>query len=184
MATIKYKIVFHSPWHCGSGLSAGADLDTLVVKDENELPFIPGRTLKGLIREAVEEYVFFCNKDLDAEVEKTFGHEYATVVDDIVRGEAFFTNAELADEEKNAIKKMQLQKFLYKAKASTKIDENGVADDHSLRRMEVVVPCTLYAEIHDIAPSMVEVVTQAVGLIKRLGVNRNRGLGRCTFIIL
>ena len=184
MTTIKYKIVFHSPWHCGSGLSAGADLDTLVVKDENELPYIPGKTLKGLIREAVEEYLSFCDKDCSSEVEKTFGHQYAAVVDYVVRGEAFFTNAELADDEKKAIKEMRLQKHLYKAKASTKIDENGVADDHTLRRMEVVVPCTLFAEIHDIDPSMVEVVTKAVGLIKRLGVNRNRGLGRCTFFIL
>ncbi len=33
--TINYTITFYSPWHCGSGLSAGADVDALVVKDEN-----------------------------------------------------------------------------------------------------------------------------------------------------
>ena len=52
---IKYKIEFHTDWHCGSGLAAGADVDALVVKDKNGMPFIPGKTIKGLVREAVEE---------------------------------------------------------------------------------------------------------------------------------
>ena len=29
---IIYKIEFFSDWHCGSGLSSGADVDLLVVK--------------------------------------------------------------------------------------------------------------------------------------------------------
>ena len=52
MSTIKYKIEFFSNWHCGSGLAAGADVDSLVIKDQNRLPYIPGRTLKGLFRDA------------------------------------------------------------------------------------------------------------------------------------
>ena len=46
--TIDYTICFFSPWHCGSGTSAGADVDELVVKDKNGMPYIPGKTLKGL----------------------------------------------------------------------------------------------------------------------------------------
>lgn len=184
MADIKYKIIFHSPWHCGSGLSAGADLDALVIKDKNGLPYIPGKTLKGLIREAVEDYVTFTGLSKEKEIEKAFGHKVANAADDIVRGDAFFTNGELSAEEKDAIVKMKLQKHLYKAKSSTRIDENGIADDHSLRRVETVVPCTLYAEIHDIGPDFAEIIGKAMGLIKRIGVNRNRGLGRCTFEII
>ena len=52
MSTIKYEIEFFSNWHCGSGLAAGADVDALVIKDQEGLPYIPGRTLKGLLREA------------------------------------------------------------------------------------------------------------------------------------
>ena len=51
--TLYYNLTFFTDWHCGSGLAAGADVDTLVVKDKNGLPFVPGKTLKGLIREAV-----------------------------------------------------------------------------------------------------------------------------------
>lgn len=52
---IKYQIQFHSYWHCGSGLAAGAGVDALVVKDADGLPFVPGKTIKGLLREAMEE---------------------------------------------------------------------------------------------------------------------------------
>ena len=54
---IDYQIEFFSQWHCGSGLSAGADIALLVIKDKEGMPFIPGKTLKGLIREAVENLV-------------------------------------------------------------------------------------------------------------------------------
>ncbi len=49
MKDLTIKIEFFSPWHCGSGPSAGADADSLVIKDINGLPFIPGKTIKGLI---------------------------------------------------------------------------------------------------------------------------------------
>jgi len=60
--TIKYEIKFHTDWHCGSGLAAGAGVDALTVKDKNGLPFIPGKTIKGLVREAVEEILFIGGK--------------------------------------------------------------------------------------------------------------------------
>lgn len=56
MSNIKYTIEFYSQWHCGSGLSAGADVDALVVKDKDYMPYVPGKTIKGLVREAVETF--------------------------------------------------------------------------------------------------------------------------------
>ena len=56
---IKYKVIFFTDWHCGSGLAAGADVDALVIKDSDGLPYIPGKTMKGLLREAAEEIVSF-----------------------------------------------------------------------------------------------------------------------------
>lgn len=180
MEEFKYKIQFHSPWHCGSGLSAGADVDALVVKDKNGLPFIPGKTLKGLIREAVEDYVSFTNMKLDERIIKTFGRKEASNPDEISKGNAFFTNAELPLQEREAIVGNNLQDYLFNVVSSTRIDKNGVADKHSLRRKQVVVPCTLYASIFQLDNEMIPIISNAIHLIKRLGVNRNRGLGRCT----
>ncbi|MDE6805090.1 MAG: hypothetical protein K2J29_10705, partial [Muribaculaceae bacterium] len=56
---IRYRIEFFSDWHCGSGLSAGADVDALVIKDDCGLPFVPGKTVKGLVREAMEDILTF-----------------------------------------------------------------------------------------------------------------------------
>ena len=44
MNDIKYKITFLTDWHCGSGLAAGADVDALVVKDKERLPYVPGKS--------------------------------------------------------------------------------------------------------------------------------------------
>jgi CRISPR/Cas system CMR subunit Cmr4 (Cas7 group RAMP superfamily) len=63
MKEITYKILFHSEWHCGSGLSSGSDLDALVVKDAEGFPFIPGKTLKGLLKEAAFELIKLKNED-------------------------------------------------------------------------------------------------------------------------
>jgi len=54
---ITYTIELFSYWHCGSGLSAGADVDSLVIKDAKGMPFVPGKTIKGLIREAAETLI-------------------------------------------------------------------------------------------------------------------------------
>ena len=60
---IKYLIKFYNEWHCGSGLAAGADVDLLVIKDKNGLPFVPGKTMKGLMREAATDIVSFSQKE-------------------------------------------------------------------------------------------------------------------------
>ena len=56
---INYEIHFHSYWHCSSGLSAGADIDTLVLKNADNLPYVPGRTMKGLVRDAINDICAF-----------------------------------------------------------------------------------------------------------------------------
>ena len=56
----------------------------------------------------------------------------------------------------------------------------GVAKKYSLRQTEVVVPCTLHAQIQHIDPAYEVLFCDALSYIKRLGANRNRGLGRCS----
>lgn len=158
---LKYELKFFDYWHLSSGLSAGAKLDSTVVKDENTLPYAPGKTIKGLVREMAEEFG-----------EINFLHE------------AYFSNATLEMQTQHEILSNKLQDNLYDIIASTKIDENGIAEDKSLREIEVVLPLSLYGEIRDVSPENVEVVKKSLKLIKRMGLNRNRGLGRCEFTIV
>jgi len=173
--TINYTIHFYSDWHCGSGLSSGVDKNTLVIKDRNGLPFFPGKTLKGLLREAVEEINGFMPiKKTPDELNAVFGS------DDNKQGVCFFSNARLEAKASEEIKKDRLQKYLYRTLVSTAIDEYGIADEHSLRSMEVTVPCDLEGKIMNIPADFTELIEKGLKFIKRLGQNRNRGLGRCT----
>lgn len=189
---IEYTIKIHSYWHCGSGLAAGANVDALVVKDKNGMPYIPGKTIKGLIREAVENYLMFTSADneeaeevnnkMAEKVKTAFGvpvsdddeHKYKT------KGNAFFTNAELESNLRSDIIRAGLQQYLFTNISSTAIDDKGIAVDNSLRRIEVTVPCELEGKIIDLDDSLSDIVSKSFGFIKRLGVSRNRGLGRCT----
>lgn len=182
MKNITYKIEMFAPWHCGSGLSAGADVDALVVKDKNGLPFIPGKTLKGLVREAVEDYCLFVHQDNQDAIIKTFG--LGNDSEELHHGTAFFSNATISPEERDVIISENAQSFLFDKVASTAIGEDGIAKKFSLRRMEVAVPCTLFAEITDVDEQMAKIIGKSMGLIKRLGQNRNRGLGRCRWQVI
>jgi len=184
MSTIKYQVEFFSLWHCGSGLSAGTDVDALVIKDKDGLPFIPGKTIKGLVREAVENYLQFTNKAKQYEIDfkQTFGLFSGN--EDFSQGQAFFSNANLSDEERTVILDKKMQDYLYNKVTSTAIGEDGIAKDHSLRAMETVVPCTLIGTITDIPETMIDIIEKSLGLIKRMGQKRNRGLGRCEFKVL
>lgn len=177
MADIKYTIEFFSDWHCGSGLAAGADVDALVVKDKNSLPYVPGKTIKGLVREAVENIVTLRGEDKEEIINSAFG--YFDDKDSSNKGEMFFTNAELEDNEANTIVANKLQQYLSRTIASTAIKENGIAKDHSLRKIEVIVPCTLQGTIKNVPSELKSDIIDGLKYIKRLGVNRNRGLGRC-----
>ena len=61
--TINYELKFFDYWHVSSGLSGGAALDSYVVKDSAGLPYVPGKTIKGLVREAAE--LFWDQDDID-----------------------------------------------------------------------------------------------------------------------
>lgn len=184
MKTIEYTITFHSYWHCGSGLAAGADVDALVIKDSNGLPYIPGKTIKGLVREAFDEIQVLRN-------EEEMGDKYLSLfgyLDDnteeqkkdvvMKKSTVFFTNASLVESED--IIENRLQRFLYKSISQTAIDKDGIAKRHSLRKMQVVVPCTLKGEIVDVPDELEKDLLDALRFIKGIGVNRSRGLGRCT----
>ena len=145
----------------------------MVAKDKNFLPYIPGKTLKGHIR----EMALTLNKD--EFVNKCFGKASVEGEENTEReeGECYFSNAGL----KEAVNP-KLTSYLYHTIASTKIAENGLADTGSLREIEVVVPLTLYAIIENCDDE--ETMEKAFKQVKRIGLNRSRGLGRCEITLV
>lgn len=179
MQDITYTIQFYTRWHCGSGLSAGADVDALVIKDKDRLPFIPGRTIKGLVRESVENYLRLSHKEnLMDLLHSAFGTE-ANSCEMGNMGYMHFCNAVLSKAEADAIVSNKAQDYLYDKLTTTAIGADGTAKDFSLRSMEVTIPCQLIGHISNVPESLRDVVIESLGLIKRIGQKRNRGLGRC-----
>ena len=180
---ITYKIEFLSDWHCGSGLSAGADVDVLCIKDEYGLPFVPGKTLKGLLKEA--SLIIFGEKNNFTK--KCFGYATERKSVDVAEtesGECYFSNAELSlNVKKNLVQHNEKKAVLFRKLSSTAIDKDGIAIEHSLRKIEVTVPLTVYAKVADIPDKESKIkLQQCMKYIKRLGTNRNRGLGRCVIL--
>lgn len=188
MKEIRYTITFHSEWHCGSGMSSGSDLDQLVIKDAAGFPVIPGKTLKGLLKEAAEEMLRLEGKapEEDPFITEFFGyfdeekHDKSTVH---TRGKAFFSDATLSSYLKQKAGN-ELSRFFYRDRASTAIAEDGVARKGSLRRIQTTIPAVLEACIYKVDESYIPALSMCMQWVKRLGQNRNRGLGRCTFQII
>ncbi len=184
------EIKFLDYWHLSSGISAGASGDSTVVKDENKIPFIPGKTLKGLARDMAEKRLFKKDEEefkrIKNFVNTCFGYSSNrddTFYDENKKGTpslCYFANATLNKETYEAIKKVNLQNNLYDEISSTQIDkETGVAKTNNLREIEVVIPLTLYTKIENVPSEYKDLMRASLKSIKQMGLNRNRGLGRC-----
>lgn len=186
---LQYQITLHTWWHCGSGQSAGADVDLLVIKDSNGMPYVPGKTIKGLLREAAEELICWqandegeVEVDKDSDFIKLFGN-FKEDKETMRKAEAFFSNATIEPAEYNAIVARRLQHYLFSSIASTAIDKEGIASNGTLRKIEVTAPCTLIGRIVNVPDDMKQLLIDAANYIKNLGSGRNRGLGRCSFLV-
>lgn len=182
-----YKIKFFSYWHTGSGLAGSTYADAIVNKNGKGLPIIPGKTLKGLLRDAAEQIHYFDSDAVTKEfIQNVFGADSEKEgVDLKMEGKAFFTNAELSKSLSNLILTKEYSNELYKVISSTKINDNGQAEDGSLRQLEVTIPLTLYGAIEQFpSKAYLGQLEKCFAFIKQIGQNRNRGLGKCEFSIL
>lgn len=178
---MKIKITFFTYWHCGSGSSGGSRIDAMVTKDENNLAYIPGKTLKGHIREMAEtlgdcDFINKCFGGSTDDKDSCYDKEAKNK-----QGVCYFSDAVLDESVDKA-----LSSYLYKTISSTAINEKGLAESKSLREIEVVVPLTLYATIDTdtCAPEEIALLKTACKQVKRIGLNRSRGLGRCEITIM
>lgn len=189
----QYKLLvdIHDWWQPGTGLGSGAHLDELAHVDADGLPELPGRTLKGLLRDAVTRAVElgWVEKGI---TERFFGRRDDT--DDgrtspgcLRVGSARLPEAErrwLANDEAAAERAQ-----LFAEISATAIDRHsGSAVEHSLRGIQVVLPLRISAPIgpvpgHDAPADWARVLERSLPLIRAVGSGRSRGLGRATLTL-
>ena len=178
MNQIIYKVQFFDFWHTGSGLSGSTYADNIVHKNEDNLPIIAGKTIKGLFREAAESIHKLNSGLITADfIAAVFGSAD-------VEPDSFFSNVTLSKTLSEGIVKGNNQNALYQVIASTEIDGDGQAKDGSLRMLEVTIPLSLYGAIENVSPLYHQQMIHCFNWVKELGVNRNRGLGRCHISIV
>ncbi|NLF17971.1 MAG: hypothetical protein GX595_12085 [Lentisphaerae bacterium] len=183
---VHLRVCFLSYWHAGSGLGRGAELDALVLKDARGLPYLPGRTVKGLLREGMQccEDVGVLPRGRTAEI---FGvPTVKDAPDSSVPGRLFFSDARLPREDHEWLggaEGADDRRALYDAFAATRIDSRGLAVDHTLRTIELCVPVELVATVSGAEGDWPADLQRACSLVRGAGSHRSRGLGRCEMTI-
>jgi hypothetical protein len=179
MSSITYKVEFFDYWHTGSGLSGNTYADGIVNKNDDGLPVIPGKTIKGLLHEAADVLSAYDSSLVSASfIETVFGKAEKEPL-------CHFTNVTLSKKLADNILNKGNQQALFQVITSTAIDEDGQAKEGSLRQLEVTIPLVLYGTIEDVPNSLDDKEFEnCFKWVKHLGVNRNRGLGRCQISIV
>lgn len=189
MVNLNYKIEFFDYWSTDSGLSGGALADNLSIKDKKGLPYLPGKTIKGLFRESADLLSELGYNEINQSfINEVFGEpereETDTNKDEkTIIAKSFFTNAVFNEVTASQIT-TELTPFLFEQVASTALEKSGMAKKNSLRRIEYALPCTLYGQILDVDSKHKDSLISCGKFIKRLGLNRHHGFGRCKITFL
>lgn len=183
-------------WHVGTGSGRGGHLDAVVRRDELGLPLIPGRSLKGLLREAVRKaHALGWYGNAEDPSTLLFGGSSQAASDGYSRpGALRVSDARLPSALRDAIaahsgqQRGALVSTFYREMFSTAIDEHsGTAREHTLRGIEVAVPCKLVADLEALEPATdpqwAETVRAALPLLRAVGGHRTRGYGRVRIVL-
>jgi CRISPR-associated protein Csx10 len=182
---MKHAIItfeFLSWWHAGSGLGQGGATNALVIRDRDGLPYLPGKTVKGLLRDAFE----LAEQHSQLEGLRTatlFGPQDTSNWEPPGRapGKIQVDNAYLTREAATWLLSEDKERMpaLFHTVAATAIGENGVAERSTLRSTEVCPPMILKGRITCPDEVAFNELKRLAPLIRGVGKNRNRGLGRC-----
>lgn len=159
-------------------------VDMDVVYDENGIPYIPAKRIKGCIREAAlemveigiiekKQYERIFGKEGNSRAAFTLSNAYITGYSEAVEALQACSHRELVSQQN------VLNQYTY-MRTQTSVDlETGVADENSLRTLRVVKKGLVFeaeCEVWDQTENL-EVFEQAVSLVKHMGMSRTRGLG-------
>lgn len=176
----------------GSGYSVPGSVDLEIVHDDLGLPYFKGKTFKGKLREECENILTFIkNQKLKEEYSNALIRMFGKADNDehnLVKFSDLKVNKNIADYIEYGIKnsnpifsKEEVLQALTSKRYFTKIDENGVAEDGSLRQFRVInsglnLQCdlTLERELNDVE---LQLLSAGIKSLKHLGLLENRGKG-------
>jgi hypothetical protein len=181
---MKIKLQILDFWHAGSGAGRGAASDAEIVRTAAGLPFLPGRTLRGLLRESMQQAEDFGDVAAGA-TDRWFGTRSRG--GDPARGDGALhvTDARLPDQYERWVatdgRSKALAATLVRDIAATAVDDaTGTAKKQSLRMREAAIPMALTADVlgPEVDLKWQSDLRTALPYLRALGSYRRRGFGR------
>lgn len=177
---------FDSYWQAGTGKRGGADLDEFFDRDDDGLPLLRGKRLKGLLKDAAslhQQYKPCCPISIEA----AFGEEGGS-------GKspgAFLDirNAVIVKDRDHLLRREAEFSGLSQALSGTAMQDEGIAKAKTLRSVEAAIPMSLEAVIewsdkHENSKEIIRWLENISRLLRYAGRHRHRGLGRCRVDII
>lgn len=172
-ATIQIDML--SEWLIGGERDRSSGADVAQLRDRFGLPYIPGRSLRGLLRDASQTLAMAPDLNHRATHQKLFGKEG-------VPGLLRVGNAYLPEEVRQACQAdhtLEARDFVTLIAATAIDNKTGAAKDHSLRFTEAAIPGLQFESKVALPEEYLNALATICALVRCLGANRYRGLGRC-----
>ena len=202
MSNHTLKITLKSDLCAGSGYAFNGLIDSDVCYDEYGIPYIPGRRLKGCFKETADMLNKSCEDFISKEeIEQLFGRsgdfrQGAVTVDNAYIESYEGLRSDLKDfiSGYDFISPQKILEQFTSIKAQTKLDNDGIADDNTLRytrtvnhfkiddsSQELAFYANVSVNIED--KSLFDKLAMLVEATRNIGMDRNRGLGsvECCF---
>lgn len=204
----KVRLSMQSDWHIGSGMGRPGNIDRLITRDLDGLPYIPGKSLRGIWRDSCERLCRGLDDgrmgDWSLLVNRIFGSQPALGADDPtgyhnnpinipLESALQIHSARIPSPLRDHLinRDLRLQESMTFIKPGVKIDRSsGSAQTDFLRFEEMARTGTLLeAECRLMLPDeMRELVSSLLvcsgKLVERIGGKRRRGAGLCRFEIV
>ena len=197
------RLRFDSDWHIGSGAGIPGSVDRQVLRDEEGFPYVPGKTLTGILRDAAE-WIADTRDALDTAKDgnqrwrkaliRLFGEQpesHGGTSGGFASGAAVgIGSATLSRDLRNYVQELRessgpdLRAAFFTVRPGVKIDRTtGRALEDHLFSTERVRGCTLYAPVKYLRGTLSgdeeKLLEDAIRAVRRLGGKRRRGGGRC-----
>ncbi len=178
---IKIKLKSDTITYSGEGISGIIDSD--ICYDEYGIPFIPSKRLKGVLREnaleLLENGYNIKNQDLDY----LFGKKGDSNSGNIIISNAYLKDYEILKKEikfkndKIFYNKESIISYFTYLRNQTAINEDGVAEKHSLRTSRVLKKGLEFILSINCDPKFQQFILDVFKVTRSIGLKRNRGFG-------
>lgn len=184
MANYQLTITLLSETLIGNAEGFGATIDKDSVFDEAGLPYIPGKRIKGILREQAELYENF-GPNKSFRTFRLFGESGMT---DKKQDYLTVSNFYLPEYQKNRksllelinkekITRSEVMEHFSSLRMMTRIDKDGIAANTSLRTYRILKKGVSFTGVISFDNSWENDIQQITKMTRRIGSSRNRGMG-------